>query len=69
MGIADRRSRERERRQRDILDAAWLVAEEVGWATFSVERVAAKAELGRATVYGYFESLDHLVEAMAPASR
>jgi AcrR family transcriptional regulator len=65
MGIADRRSRERERRQRDILDAAWLVAEEVGWATFSVERVAAKAELGRATVYGYFESLDALVEAMA----
>ncbi len=65
MGIADRRSRERERRQRDILDAAWLVAEEVGWATFSVERVAAKAELGRATVYGYFDSLDALVEAMA----
>src|SRR3954464_10030128 len=65
MGITERRARERERRQKDILDAAWIVAGEVGWATFSVERVAAQAELGRATVYGYFESLEALVEAMA----
>ena len=34
------------------------VAEEQGWARFSVEKVAAKAELGRATIYGYFESLE-----------
>jgi AcrR family transcriptional regulator len=65
MGIQERRARERERRQREILDAAWAVTTEVGWAAFSVERVAARAELGRATVYGYFESLDALVEAMA----
>jgi AcrR family transcriptional regulator len=65
MGINERRSRERERRHKEILDAAWVVAEEIGWATFSVERVAAQAELGRATVYGYFDSLDALVEAMA----
>jgi len=65
MGITERRERERERRRQDILQAAWSVAEELGWATFSVERVAAKAELGRATVYGYFESLDALIEAMA----
>ncbi len=65
MGINERRNRERERRRQDILDAAWIVAEEVGWPTFSVERVAAQAELGRATVYGYFDSLDALLEAMA----
>jgi AcrR family transcriptional regulator len=65
MGINERRARERERRHQEILDAAWAVAEEIGWATFSVERVAARAELGRATVYGYFDSLDALVEAMA----
>lgn len=65
MGINERRSRERERRRQDILDAAWIVATEAGWAGFSVERVAAHAELGRATVYGYFDSLDALVEAMA----
>jgi AcrR family transcriptional regulator len=65
MGITERRERERERRRLDILAAAWAVAGDVGWPTFSVERVAAKAELGRATVYGYFESLDAMNEAMA----
>src|SRR4051812_9360796 len=68
MGITERRAREREQRQRDILAAAWRVAEEVGWATFSVERVASQAELGRATVYGYFDSLDELVETMADSA-
>ncbi len=64
MGIAERRERERERRRREILDAAWTVAES-GWPAFSMERVAAKAELGRATIYGYFSSLEALVAAMA----
>lgn len=65
MGINERRAREREQRRRDILKAAWEVAEGVGWAGFSVERAAEKAELGRATVYGYFASLEALVQAMA----
>lgn len=65
MGITERRNREKEQRRHSILEAAWAVAEEIGWATFSVERVAARAELGRATVYGYFESLEALIEAMA----
>lgn len=65
MGISERRAREREQRRTDILTAAWRVAETAGWVTFSVERVAAEAELGRATVYGYFESLESLVLAMA----
>ncbi len=65
MGITERRNREREQRRLGILEAAWAVAEEMGWATFSVERVAARAELGRATVYGCFESVDTLIEAMA----
>jgi AcrR family transcriptional regulator len=65
MGIAERRERERAQRRRDILEAAWEVAEEQGWVTFSVERVAAKAELGRATEYGYFESLEALVLELA----
>jgi AcrR family transcriptional regulator len=65
MGIAERRAREREQRRRDILTSAWEVAERVGWARFSVEQVAAEAELGRATVYGYFASQNELVVAMA----
>ncbi len=46
MGIAERREREKEQRRKDILAAAWAVAEEVGWASFSVERVAAVAMAG-----------------------
>jgi AcrR family transcriptional regulator len=65
MGISERRNREREQRAADILKAAWQVATAIGWASFSVERVAAEAELGRATVYGYFESLEVLVLEMA----
>src|SRR5687768_11788098 len=65
MGIAERRSRAREQRRKDILAAAWEVADRVGWARFSVEQVAAEAELGRATVYGYFASQNELIVAMA----
>src|SRR5262245_28349380 len=65
MGIAERRERERERRRQEILEAAWSVAKSGGWPQFSVERVAAVAELGRATIYGYFPSLEALVAAMA----
>jgi AcrR family transcriptional regulator len=65
MGIAERRAREREQRRSEILRCAWEVAEQVGWADFSVERVAATAELGRATVYGYFESFEALVVELA----
>jgi len=65
MGIPERREREREQRRREILLAAWEVAESRGWSGFSVEQVAQQAELGRATVYGYFESLQALVVALA----
>lgn len=65
MGIAERRAREREQRRGEILRAAWDVAEEAGWAAFSVERVATQAELGRATVYGYFDSFETLVLELA----
>src|SRR5688572_12238956 len=65
MGIEERRMKERARRQREIIVAAWHVANAVGWAQFSVEKVAARAELGRATVYAYFDSLNALLEAMA----
>lgn len=65
MGSTDRRAREREQRVAAILAAAWSVAAEAGWVVFSMERVAAAAELGRATLYGYFGSLESLVVAMA----
>ncbi len=65
MGIDERRAREREQRRKEIVLAAWRVAATTGWVGFSVERVASEAELGRATVYGYFESLEALVLELA----
>lgn len=65
MGIEERRQRERALRRASILDAAWTVAEERGYAGFSLERVAAQAEIGRATVYSYFDSLEDLLVEMA----
>jgi AcrR family transcriptional regulator len=65
VGIDERRAREKAQRRADIVRSAWRVAEQHGWVTFSMERVAADAELGRATLYGYFESLDALVQALA----
>lgn len=65
MGIDERRARERQRRREEILEAAFRVAERVGWRVFSVEQVAAEAELGRATIYSYFDSIERLVLDMA----
>ncbi|HSC88559.1 MAG TPA: helix-turn-helix domain-containing protein, partial [Polyangiaceae bacterium] len=65
MGIDERRERERSKRLEAIVEAAWQVAEQLGWSAFSVERVAAHAELGRATIYSYFVSIDELVVEMA----
>lgn len=65
MGIEERRTRERDQRRSQILAAAWKVAARCGWSLFSMEQVAAEAELGRATLYGYFESIGDLVSAMA----
>lgn len=69
MGIAERRAREREQRRADIIAAAWSVAEASGWGLFSMEKVAAAAELGRATVYGYFASLEALVATLAEQAK
>jgi AcrR family transcriptional regulator len=68
MGIAERRARERDLRRGEIIRCAWIVADREGWSAFSVERVAAEAELGRATVYSYFDSLQDLVSALATAA-
>ncbi len=61
MGIQERRERERARRRREILDAAWEVAKDAGWSGFSVEKVALRAELARGTIYTYFADIGALV--------
>ncbi len=58
------RQKQKERRERDILDAATRLIEAKGWENTSMEEVAAGAEVGVATVYNYFGSKIDLVLAI-----
>lgn len=58
------RDRQKERRRRDIMDAAWTLIGEKGLDATSIEEIATKAEVGPATVYNYFGSKNDLFEAL-----
>jgi AcrR family transcriptional regulator len=58
------RQKQKERRGSDILDAATKLIEANGWENTSVEEVAARAEVGVATVYNYFGSKVDLLHAI-----
>jgi AcrR family transcriptional regulator len=62
--MANLRERQKERRERGILRAATKLIEEKGWENTSIEEVAAKAEVGVATVYNYFGSKIELLHAI-----
>jgi AcrR family transcriptional regulator len=51
-----RRAQERAQRKEDILQAARAVFAQVGYSRTTVEAVAARAEVGKGTIYLYFES-------------
>ena len=58
------RERQKERRSREILDAAVALISENGYDETSVEEIAAKAEVGVATVYNYFGSKNELLHVL-----
>ena len=58
------RQKQKKRRESDILDAATKLIEANGWENTSVEEVAARAEVGVATVYNYFGSKVDLLYAI-----
>ena len=58
------RDKQRERRNRDIMDAAWALIGEKGLDETSIEEIAARAEVGTATVYNYFKSKNDLLQAL-----
>ena len=64
MGISERRERERERRKKEIIDAAEKIFFKNGFENSSVEKVAKKAELSKATLYLYFKSKEELYFAV-----
>ena len=64
MGIKERRERERIRRNNDIVDAAERVIFGKGPDYATMEDIAKEAELGKATIYGYYKSKDELLLAI-----
>lgn len=67
MAITDRRARERERRRSEILDAAALLFAERGVEGASMDAIAERAELGKATLYYYFRTKEQLHHAVLEA--
>jgi AcrR family transcriptional regulator len=60
MGVAERKQREFERREREILDAALPLLDRDDWQSVTVERIAEQAEIGKGTIYKHFASKDEI---------
>jgi TetR/AcrR family transcriptional regulator len=62
--LRDRRTEEKARRRNDILDAAEVVAADVGVDAMTMDMVAKRARLSRALIYVYFEDKFDLTVAL-----
>jgi len=62
MGITERREREKNERRRKILDCAGELIFTQGIQQVSMEDIARKAELSKATLYFYFDSKEILLQ-------
>jgi AcrR family transcriptional regulator len=58
------RQKQKDRRRRDILDAAARLLEAQGYEETSIEEIAERAEVGVGTVYNYFHSKAELLMAL-----
>lgn len=64
MGIAERRTRERNRRREVILKAAKRLIAKQGVEGMSMNQLADSTELNKATLYLYFSDKDDLIDAI-----
>jgi AcrR family transcriptional regulator len=64
MGIAERRSREKEQRRRAIIKAAKRLIVKHGVEGMSMNQLAEATELNKATLYLYFSDKDDLIDAV-----
>ncbi|MBC2703354.1 TetR/AcrR family transcriptional regulator [Desulfobacula sp.] len=60
MGIYERKQREKEKRKREIIDAARKIFSNKGFNTATIEEIALEAELSPGTLYLYFKSKEEL---------
>ena len=67
MGAKERRGRERERREREIIDGARELFISKGFARTTMDDIVARLELSKGGLYHHFESKDELLYAAATA--
>jgi AcrR family transcriptional regulator len=65
MGVQDRKAREFQRREMDLLQAALALSNRDDWQTVTIEQIAQKAEIGKGTVYKHFASKDEMYARLA----
>ncbi len=65
MGIQQRREREFQRREAEILRAALELFSGDDWQSVTVEQIARRAEIGKGTVYKHFASKDEIYARLA----
>lgn len=60
MTVLDRKEREFQHREEDILAAALSLFNRDDWQTVTIDQIAAKAEIGKGTIYKHFDSKDEI---------
>jgi AcrR family transcriptional regulator len=65
MSIRERREREREDRERLIIDAARELAEAEGWDAVTTRRLAEQIEYSQPVLYSHFKGKDAIMAAVA----
>ena len=61
MSRTDRKQREFERREEEILDTALELFSQPNWESVTIEQIAKLADVGKGTVYKHFASKDELL--------
>ena len=61
MARIDRKQREFERREEEILDAALALFSQPNWESVSIDKIAKATDIGKGTVYKHFASKDELL--------
>lgn len=64
MAVSDRKLREQQTRRYQILASAKHLFSEKGFESTTVEAIAARAELGKGTIYSYFQSKEEIYIAI-----
>lgn len=61
MGIAERKSRQRDEMRASILEAAWQLVQQDGWPALSIRKVADAIEYSVPVIYYHFENKEAIL--------